>query len=68
MSTATPDSPAQQLEAAARDNLWLHFSKLSAYKNHPVPVIAKCEGCYFEDVDGKRYLDGLAGLVAVQIV
>lgn len=67
MSTAAPDSTAQQLEAAARDNLWLHFSKLSAYKDHPVPVIAKGEGCYVEDVNGKRYLDGLAGLFAVQI-
>ncbi|MBN9624433.1 MAG: aminotransferase class III-fold pyridoxal phosphate-dependent enzyme, partial [Actinobacteria bacterium] len=67
MSTATPDSPAQRLEEAARDNLWLHFSKLSAYKDHPVPVIAKGEGCYVEDVNGKRYLDALAGLFAVQI-
>jgi len=67
MSTATPDSPAQRLEEAARDNLWLHFSKLSAYKDHPVPVISKGEGCYVEDVNGKRYLDGLAGLFAVQI-
>ena len=30
-------------------------------------MIVRGEGCYLEDVEGKRYLDGLAGLFAVQI-
>jgi adenosylmethionine-8-amino-7-oxononanoate aminotransferase len=32
-----------------------------------VPVIVRGEGCYLEDANGKRYLDALAGLFAVQI-
>ena len=31
------------------------------------PIIVRGEGCYLEDADGKRYLDVLAGLFAVQI-
>jgi len=32
-----------------------------------VPVIVRGEGCYLEDSTGKRYLDALAGLFAVNI-
>lgn len=68
MSTAATESQVQRLQEAARDNLWLHFTKLSAYRdNNPVPVIARGDGCYVEDLEGKRYLDALAGLFAVQI-
>src|SRR5258708_18289426 len=32
-----------------------------------VPIIVRGEGCYLEDANGKRYLDALAGLFAVQV-
>jgi adenosylmethionine-8-amino-7-oxononanoate aminotransferase len=32
-----------------------------------VPIIVRGDGCYLEDSNGKRYLDALAGLFAVQI-
>ena len=32
-----------------------------------VPIIVRGDGCYLEDINGKRYLDALAGLFAVQI-
>ena len=32
-----------------------------------MPVIVRGEGCYLEDIDGKRYLDALAGLFSVNI-
>ena len=50
--------------AAARDHLWLHFTRMQGYE---VPVIVRGEGCYLEDDNGKRYLDALAGLFAVNI-
>jgi adenosylmethionine-8-amino-7-oxononanoate aminotransferase len=50
----------------ARDHLWMHFSRMSAYQTSPVPVIARGEGPYIWDADGKRYLDGLSGLFVVQ--
>src|SRR5213080_3956615 len=59
-------SPAE-LQQAARDHLWLHFTRMSGYRDAEVPVIVRGEGCYLEDSNGKRYLDALAGLFAVQI-
>ena len=54
------------LEQAARDHLWMHFTRLSAYADNPVPVIVRGEGPYVYDSNGKRYLDGLSGLFVVQ--
>src|SRR5437868_3193889 len=65
-AVATSLSPAA-LQAAARDHLWLHFTRMGVYRDTEVPVIVRGEGCYLEDLNGKRYLDALAGLFAVQI-
>jgi adenosylmethionine-8-amino-7-oxononanoate aminotransferase len=62
------DLDASQLRDYARDKLWLHFSRLGDYADgEPIPIITRGEGCYLEDIEGRRYLDGLAGLFAVQI-
>ncbi len=55
------------LRQAAEDHLWLHFTRMSSAKGEGLPIITGGDGCYLTDVDGKRYLDGLAGLFAVQI-
>ncbi|MBV8431826.1 MAG: aspartate aminotransferase family protein [Solirubrobacterales bacterium] len=61
-------SDHQSLQQAAAEHLWLHFSRLGAYqRGEEIPVIVRGEGCYLEDTRGRRYLDGLAGLFAVQI-
>jgi adenosylmethionine-8-amino-7-oxononanoate aminotransferase len=65
-STALPATPGE-LRRSAQDHLWLHFSERAEFEQRPLPVIARGEGCYLEDVDGTRYLDALAGLFAVQI-
>ncbi len=52
------------LRAGARDHLWLHFTRMHGYEP---PVIVRGEGCYLFDDRGKRYLDALAGLFAVNI-
>jgi adenosylmethionine-8-amino-7-oxononanoate aminotransferase len=59
--------PALDLQQAARDHLWLHFTRMGSYRQTEIPVIVRGEGCYLEDANGKRYLDALAGLFAVQI-
>jgi adenosylmethionine-8-amino-7-oxononanoate aminotransferase len=60
-------SPAE-LQRAARDHLWLHFTRMGGYgENADVPVIVRGDGCYLEDANGKRYLDALAGLFCVNI-
>ncbi len=40
---------------------------MGGYRDADVPIIVRGEGCYLEDANGKRYLDALAGLFAVQI-
>ncbi|HEY6054264.1 MAG TPA: aminotransferase class III-fold pyridoxal phosphate-dependent enzyme, partial [Gaiellaceae bacterium] len=55
------------LQQAARDHLWLHFTRMGAYADAEVPIIVRGDGCHLEDANGKRYLDALAGLFAVQI-
>src|SRR3954467_10173514 len=62
--TTAVDSAA--LAASARDHLWMHFTRMSAYQQADVPVITRGEGPYIWDSNGKRYLDGLAGLFVVQ--
>jgi len=53
--------------AAARDHLWMHFTRLSAYAKADVPVIVRGAGPHVYDAHGKRYLDGLSGLFVVQV-
>jgi adenosylmethionine-8-amino-7-oxononanoate aminotransferase len=55
------------LQQAARDHLWLHFTRMGGYRDGEVPIIVRGEGCYLEDAKGNRYLDALAGLFAVQV-
>ena len=56
----------EKLSDAARDHLWLHFTRLSTYQHTPVPMIVRGDGCYIWDSAGRRYLDGLSALFVVQ--
>ncbi len=64
MSTTSTAMSVDQLQKAARDHLWLHFTRMGG---HEPPIIVRGEGCYLEDSNGKQYLDALAGLFAVQV-
>src|SRR5207237_1313207 len=55
------------LQRAAREHLWLHFTRMGGYADADVPIIVRGDGCYLEDMNGKRYLDALAGLFSVNI-
>ncbi|WP_437025972.1 aspartate aminotransferase family protein [Streptomyces sp. enrichment culture] len=59
------DSP-KDLSRSAYDHLWMHFTRMSSYENASVPTIVRGEGTHIYDDQGKRYLDGLAGLFVVQ--
>ena len=62
-----------ELQQAAREHLWLHFTRMGAYQDAAlvsksssagaaeVPIIVRGDGCYLEDSKGKRYLDAFAG-------
>jgi adenosylmethionine-8-amino-7-oxononanoate aminotransferase len=65
--TSTAPEKTIDLQRAAREHLWLHFTRMSAYEGSEVPIIVRGDGCYLEDANGKRYLDALAGLFSVNI-
>jgi len=56
-----------RLQLAAKDHLWMHFTRHSTYEDSDVPIIVRGEGAYIYDAQGKRYLDGLAGLFVNQL-
>ncbi|MBO3096096.1 aspartate aminotransferase family protein [Cellulomonas dongxiuzhuiae] len=62
--TTTPRGTERQ--AAARDHLWGHFTRQSAWE-HGVPTIVRGEGHHVWDADGHRLIDGLSGLFVVQL-
>ena len=70
--TTTPQLPPATeqahdgLQDAARRHLWLHFTRMSSYADHDIPMMVRGEGPYVWDSAGRRYLDGLSGLFVVQ--
>jgi len=64
MSITQNATSADELWRLASEHLWLHFTNMSAQKP---PIIVRGDGCYLEDIDGKRYLDALAGLFSVNL-
>src|SRR3712207_5850644 len=68
MTTTEQDvaAPGQPVGADAAANLWLHFSRMGAYRDTPPPVIVRGRGAEIFDDRGRRYLDGLSGLFVVQ--
>jgi hypothetical protein len=67
MSTQYTKDEIAALQEKAKRHLWLHFTRMSSYADSDVPVIVRGEGQYVYDQNGKRYLDGLAGLFVSQI-
>ncbi len=51
----------------AHAHLLPHYTKGAAWSSPDLPIIAAGNGCYVEDMDGNRYLDGLAGLFCTNI-
>jgi len=60
-------SSPEELQAAAKQHLWMHFTRMSAYNNGDIPVIVRGSGPYVYDDKGKRYLDGLSALYCVNV-
>jgi adenosylmethionine-8-amino-7-oxononanoate aminotransferase len=63
MTATSPDT----LTAAAHRYLWMHFTPMSSDPAADIPVIVRGEGAWVYDQNGKRYLDGLAGLFVSQV-
>ncbi|MDQ2728911.1 MAG: aspartate aminotransferase family protein [Actinomycetota bacterium] len=64
----TPETKTDAaMQAAAKRHLWMHFTRMSTYEDHDVPVMVRGEGPWVWDSRGRRYLDGLSGLFVVQV-
>ena len=46
MSFPATGLSADELQQAARDHLWLHFTRMSGYAEGEVPIIVRGDGCY----------------------
>ena len=55
-----------RLQAEARRHLWMHFTRLGAYRDAEIPLFIKGTGVRLFDGHGRSWLDGLAGLFVVQ--
>ncbi|MFF2273241.1 aspartate aminotransferase family protein [Agromyces sp. NPDC058136] len=53
------------LQQKAKDHLWMHFARQSTMETSGVPIITRGEGHRVFDINGKSYIDGLAGLFVV---
>jgi adenosylmethionine-8-amino-7-oxononanoate aminotransferase len=55
------------LQRAAKEHLWMHFTRMGGFEAADVPIIVRGDGCHLEDANGRRYIDALAGLFSVNI-
>ncbi len=53
--------------AMAQRHLFPHFTRGQVWKHAELPIIVRGEGCHLYDEEGRRFLDGLAGLFCVNI-
>ncbi|MER5389519.1 aspartate aminotransferase family protein [Saccharopolyspora sp. NPDC002686] len=51
----------------ARRHLGPHFTRGAQWRSGELPVFVRGEGCHLFDSDGRRFLDGLAGLFCVNL-
>lgn len=55
----------KMLQKAAKDNLFMHFTRHSQFDGHEIPMITRAEGHHFWDQNGKKYFDGISSLFSV---
>ncbi|NDE88884.1 MAG: aminotransferase class III-fold pyridoxal phosphate-dependent enzyme, partial [Micrococcales bacterium] len=55
------------LQKAAKDNMFLHFTRHSPFQTNDMPIITKAEGHHFWDINGKKYFDGISSLFSVNV-
>lgn len=55
-------SPVDALDAADRRHAWHPFTQAREYLDNPRVHVARGEGCWLWDAEGRRYLDGNASV------
>lgn len=67
VTTERPAVDTDTLRAQARRHLAPHFTRGAAWQGQRFPLFVRGEGCYLFDSEGRRHLDGLAGLFCVNM-
>jgi adenosylmethionine-8-amino-7-oxononanoate aminotransferase len=44
------------LQRAAKEHLWMHFTRMGGFGTADVPIIVRGDGCHLEDANGRRYI------------
>lgn len=66
ITTSATGTDTGRLRDSARRHLFQHFTRRDQ-RDADFPVFTRAEGCHLISTDGKRYLDGLAGLFCVNM-
>lgn len=62
-----PTVDTETLRSKARRHLAPHFTRGAAWREQDFPLFVRGDGCYLFDSEGRRHLDGLAGLFCVNM-
>ena len=64
----TPDQryTSQPIPDEDLHHIFLDFKQMTAFAMDPL-IMAKAEGVWYEDVNGKRYIDGLSGIFVTTV-
>ena len=57
---------AKQDETSSVEHLFLDFMQMKEFAKDPL-IMKSAKGVWYEDVHGKKYLDGLAGVFTVNV-
>lgn len=60
-TTTASSTHKQDLLARGVEHVWRHGQPVQTTLDKQGPIVARGSGVYIEDIDGKRYLDGLSG-------
>ncbi len=65
--TTSMEPTAPSLQELAVEHLWLQFTDMQRIQERGLYVIAEGHGAIVRDVQGREYIDGLAGLFTTQV-
>ena len=68
ISSLPSDAGTEMLQEAGSEHIWLHgASRRALLEQTDKRILVEGKGCIVRDIDGKEYIDGLAGLWLVNV-
>lgn len=66
-ATTVTTRSAESLRESASRHLWRAYVDMTIAEDEPLPIFVRGEGSYLEDIEGRRFLDGLSNLMCVNL-